>query len=157
ARHLEMPKGWEATTIIGEAATKRRLSRLLGGEETPALLFVASHGVGFPNGDPRQLPHQGALLCQDWPGPLALNPIPQEQYLSGDDIGADSSLQGLIAFCVACFGAGTPRADDFPGQAFFDERASAPHAFLAQLPQRLLGNPSGGALALVGHVERVWN
>jgi Peptidase family C25 len=157
ARNVEMPKGWEATTVIGEAATKKRLSRLLGGEETPALLFVASHGVGFPNGDPRQLPHQGALLCQDWPGPVALNPIPQEQYLSGDDISADSSLQGLIAFCVACFAAGTPRADDFRYQAFFDERASAPNAFLAQLPQRLLGNPSGGALALVGHVERVWN
>lgn len=149
---------WEVdATAVEDAATKERLGRLLGGEQTPALLFTASHGMGFPNGDPRQLQHQGALLCQDWPGPLSWNqPIPEAHYFSADDVGSDAGVLGLIAFCFACFGAGTPRMDDFTRQAFRDPTAIAPHAFLARLPQRLLGHPKGGALAVVGHVERAW-
>jgi len=66
---VEEHPNWDVKTILKEEATKARLGQLLGGSETPSLLFTASHGTGFPNGDPRQLPHQGALICQDWPGP----------------------------------------------------------------------------------------
>ena len=151
-------KDWDVATAVEDAATKTQLGRLLGGEETPTLLFTASHGMGFPNGDPRQLQHQGALLCQDWPGPLQWDqPIPEDHYFSANDVGSEASVLGLIAFCFACFGAGTPHMDDFTRQAFRDPTAIAPHAFLARLPQRLLGHPKGGALAVIGHVERAWS
>ena len=53
---------WRIETWVGDQARKADLARLLGGDSTPALLFTASHGMGFPNGDSRQMPHQGALL-----------------------------------------------------------------------------------------------
>ncbi|MCP4663667.1 MAG: TIR domain-containing protein [bacterium] len=147
---------WDVSAFLKEEATKANLVRLLGGAETPALLFTASHGMEFPNGDSRQLPHQGALLCQDWPGPRAKGPISQDFYFAGDDLASDAGLAGLIAFCFACYGAGTPRHDEFAKQAFKDRAAIAPHAFLAALPTKMLSHPRGGALAVIGHVERAW-
>ncbi len=147
---------WDVQTVIGAEARKDRLSQFLGGSETPAILFTASHGVEFDNGDPRQIAHQGAILCQDWQGPRwSYGRIPESLYFSGDDIGDGARLLGTIAFCFACFGAGTPRDDDFPHQKGF-QAAIAPHAFMARLPQRLLAHPKGGALAVIGHVERAW-
>ena len=149
--------GWEVETVPPSEAKKARLEKLMGGAETPALLFTASHGMGFPIGDSRQLKHQGALLCGDWPGPMNWRKeIPEDFYMAADHVGDDARLQGLLSFHFACYGAGTPRLDDFAHQAFKQPVAIAPHAFVARLPQRLLGHPKGGALAVVGHVERAW-
>lgn len=152
----EQPE-WTVQLRLAEEASKEQLAALIGGEATPGLLFTASHGMGFPTQHPRQLLHQGALLCQDWPGPeVWRGTIPPEFYFSADDISANARLHGLFAFHFACYGAGTPRLDDFAHRALGERLAIAPHAFIAALPRRLLGHPRGGALAVVGHVERAW-
>ncbi len=149
---------WVIRRYEGEAASKAALGRLLGGDATPALLFTASHGAGFSCGDPRQRAHQGALICQDWPGPAQWrDPLPQDFYFAGDDLRADARPHGLIMFNFACYGAGTPMYDDYGQRSASTSRTPiADAAFLAALPRRLLAHPRGGALATIGHVERAW-
>jgi hypothetical protein len=151
---------WQFDAVLRDEAHKARLVRLMEGEEAPAFLFTASHGLEFPKDDlqQRQVPRQGALLCQDWPGPDAAQAeIPQEYYLAGEDVPNDANLLGLIAFFFACYSAGTPRYDEYSKQAFKERRETiAERPFTAALPKAMLSLPRGGALAVVGHVERAW-
>ena len=153
----EAKPDWQFTSFLRNDATHAELTQILGGDQTPALLFTASHGMVFPKGDALQERHQGALLCQDWPGreqwPHA---IPEEFYFAGDHLASDRNLQGMIAFFFACYGGGTPLHDEFSEQAFQERTAIANRPFLAHLPNRMLSHPRGGALAVIGHVERAW-
>ncbi len=147
---------WEVNLFKGDEASKANLARLLGGDQTPALLFTASHGLEFPKSDARQVAQQGALLCADWPGPIDhRGPIKQDWYFAGDDVARDAQLLGLMTFHFACYGAGTPLQDDFTRQAR-QQSNIAERPFIAQLPKKLLGHAKGGALAAIGHVERAW-
>lgn len=152
---------WSVERHIGDderrPATKAALQEVLTSASRPALLFTAGHGVVFPPDDERHPNHQGALLCDDWPGPLQwLQPIPTRHYLSADDVadlGEQATLAGLIGFHFACFGAGTPRRDSF-SRAVGKRPVIAAAPFVARLPQKLLAHPHGGTLAFVGHVDR---
>lgn len=145
-------KSWVIDPRIGEGATKPELSRMLGGDSTPAFLFTASHGIGFSKGHPAQRERQGALLCQEWPGPMAKQAVvPREQYFSAEDLPDAGNLTGTLAFFFACYGLGTPQRDDFAAAGIGEE--IAPASFTARLPQRML---SKGALAVIGHVDKAW-
>lgn len=151
---------WELSAVLGEAAGRAQLASLLGGQDAPAFLYTASHGMALKSGNARQRAHQGALICADWPGPekwAGKGQIPESHYFAGDHLGDDANLLGMIAFFYACFGAGTPLTDEFaqgtPGNT---PGNLAPAPFVAALPSRMLSLPRGGALAVVGHVERTW-
>ena len=165
ADHLVMPlvehvkgraahHGFTVDSHLGSAATRDRLVELL--RDPPALLFTAGHGMGFPCGDAGQRERQGALLCQDWAGPG--NPVAREHYFAGEDLPARSDLRGMIGVFFACYGGGTPTRDEFTRRGLGEAKAKelAPTSLVARLPQRMLGHPGGGALAVVGHVDRAW-
>lgn len=145
---------WRFDRVFDADATKAGLAKCL--QSSPSLLFTASHGMAFPNGHAKQDAHQGALLCQDWQGPLVhRGAIDPSLYFCADDVPDSTDLTGSAVFHFACYGAGTPLYDDFGAAGTRTQIAAGP--FLARLPQRLLGKPDGGALAVIGHVERAWS
>jgi hypothetical protein len=140
--------GWGIETDLAQEATRERLGRLLGGGETPAFLFTAGHGVCYPVGDERQVKGQGALVCSEWSGQ---GPVDPSQSFGGHNLGPD--VGGMITFHFACDSGGTAKFARFtPGPPI--ERAR--NAFVADLPQKLLAHPAGGALAVIGHVGSAW-
>ena len=154
---------WRLDGVTADQATKARLRQLLSGGDPAALVLTASHGGFAECADPLQLKRQGALICQGYDrskiGKASYNPA--KFYLSGENIANRARIPPMITFHFACFGAGTPLFDQFPfrdGPQPPDPDAPrlAPAAFVAYLPQRLLGHPNGGALASIGHVERAW-
>jgi hypothetical protein len=153
---IESPMNWEVQEVLGTDARKERLQRLLGGAETPAFLFAACHGVGFDLEDPRQSESQGALVCQDWPGPDDEEGVNNNQWFSAHDVSEATSLLGLVAFLHASYGLGTPERETLDPEALGRPKRIASHALVSRLPQRLLSLPSGGALAVIGHVDRAW-
>ncbi len=151
----ELAPGRPVTEDVGESATLRRLQHVLEDVAAP-VLFTASHGVGA--GGDRQREIQGALLCQDWPGPLAARrEVTEDQYLTGAHIRSDRPVRPRVVFSFACYGAGTPSISDFSDGPAGPRPTLAAESFVARLPQRLLANPAGGALAFVGHVDRAWS
>jgi hypothetical protein len=148
----------QTRALIGLQAAKAGLSALLDGSAPPpALLFAAGHGLGYPAGDPRQRQRQGALICQDWPGPKqAQGPVREADCFAAADLPAAADLTGLVGFFFACYSAGVPAEDELAPllwPAAPERRRAAPEDFISALPQRLLAQ---GALALVGHVDRAW-
>jgi MoxR-like ATPase len=144
---------WQIEALLAERATKEQIYRLLTGDpaQTPALLFAAGHGMTWPVDHTRQTAHQGAMLCQDWPGPgESLKP---DHYFSAEDLPSKADLGGLVAFFFVSYALGAPQLDDLARRAFHARARIAPQAFTAALPRRLL---SQGALAAIGHVERAW-
>ena len=112
------------------------------GRETPAFLFTASHGMGFPKDHPlRQLPTGRLALPglarsggvgKTHPAGLLLLPATTSPPMA--------RAHGLIAFHFACYGAGTPKLDDFAHQAIETGRNRS-----ACLPGRLPAAAAGAS------------
>lgn len=149
---------YESRYYTPEQSTKEILNSLFcpsKGDAIPTLLFTASHGVGWPLGDEHQIPAQGALLCQDFPG-IGFGPVKPEHYFSAADLTSDATVFGMVSFHFACYGVGTPKTDRFLHKQGVLPPQIAPDSFFSALPQSLLGHPNGSALGVIGHVERAW-
>lgn len=149
--------GYKRKLITSADSKKEALLNLFhrkAGVPAPSLLFTASHGIGWPNGDARQAQAQGALLCQDYFG-LSAGALKPEHYLAADDLGKDANVFGMVCFHFACYGGGTPSENRFKLQG--ETPVGVPDKpFFSRLPQALLKHGNGGALGVFGHVERAW-
>jgi hypothetical protein len=142
-------------SLIGDGATKDALGNVFTGaipNGAPSLLFTGTHGVAFRPDDPRQLTSQGAPICQDWSG---AGPVGEDQFFSASDLPSNAKVHGMIHVLFACYGAGYPQFDNFD-RLNASPKQIAPKPSLGRLPQALLAHPDGGALAVLGHVERAW-
>ncbi len=148
--------GFTTHELWGERATKANLQAVLHGQHAPppAVVFAACQGLGWPTGHPEQVASQGALVCQDWP---AYGWISPDHCFGAADVGEDAKVHGTIAFLHTAYSAGTPRHDSFRRETREPPAANAPEPFMASLPRRLLAHPLGGALAVIGLVDRAWH
>ena len=145
---------WTHRGLIGKTATKERLSDVFGGQNGALAICAVCHGMQFSMGASLQESHNGALLCQDWPG--RGTPINPDYYYSADDVSDTARLIGKIACVVATNSAGTPTADEFSFAPDGTQRPIANRPFISALAKRLLSHPNGSALAVIGHVDRNW-
>jgi len=151
------PRGWQVETYEHEQATKGRLTGLLGGPETPAILLCACHGLLYRDGDEHQRARQGALLCQEWAGPRRPSEVTKDCFLAAEDLCLEPELaRGVVAFFFSCFGAATSMWDESDHRPVKGLRPRASVPFLASLPSRLLSHPNGGALAVIAHVDQAF-
>lgn len=150
--------GWQTQKLVAQDAFREQLTRVFSpaaGSKPPAFLFTASHGMVWPlNKADEQREKQGALLCQDWPGFGKMAP---EHYFAASDLPEYAQLAGMITFHFACYSAGTPMDDRFMHKPRAKPPKIAVAPFIAALPKALLSHQNGGALAVIGHVERAWD
>lgn len=146
--------------FISGAAARRDtlLDALTRPHDQPALIFTATHGLGFAKEQAKlQQTRQGALLCSEWTEPADETPaavIPDSAFLGGEHITSAHACDGLIVFAFGCYTAGTPRLDDFSHLKDQAPETLAAQPLVSYLPQRLLAQ---GALAFIGHVDQVWD
>jgi hypothetical protein len=150
--HIQMQTAAEATTT--------HFAALLGEKPRPDLLIAAAHSVAFPSGHSEQHDHQGALISQEWNGPLQwIVPIAASEFFSGTTLAQNdqATIHGMIALLLGSFTLATPATERFPIEHIVGYADLAPTPFIANLPRQMLTHARGGALAVVGHNERAWS
>lgn len=138
-------------TLEGPQATRQALADLL--REAPELVFTAGHAACFRKDHLKQRRRQGAIVCAEWPGS---GPTREGQFFAAEDLPPKADLRGRIFFHFGCYTAGTPRLDAFDEMRPEARTELTSTPFVAALPNALLAHPGGGALAVIGHVDRAW-
>ena len=140
---------WLMTMWRGDGATKTALAEMLGGGEPPAILVAATHSLVAHRDDaPLQALH-GALVCQKWAGPGANVPLDPSVVFSAADVTEQVHVPGMIAVLWGSFTAGRNDIVGRPDGPVGDRNA------VSSLVQHLLGAAPGGALAVLGFVDRM--
>jgi hypothetical protein len=137
--------GFDTHIWSGSRATRASLLSTLSGPQPPALLFTASHGIGYSAAHPDQRARQGALVASEWaPGQP---PLP-ERLVAAQDLSTDGAAHILVHFAFASYSAGTTGASPRHDLRISGEAQPDSPPFVAELPRRLLAL---GALAFIGH------
>lgn len=145
-------KSWVIQTALKDKATKKRLLGYLGGSNSPDLLFTACHGLIYDGDSPELQDEQGALLCHGHHG----RPDAWRYAVGASAVNGHVNLPGRVTFHFGCFSAGVPIWDGYERDEHGSPRLYTPEPFTTGLSRRLLGKASGGALAVIGHVDRAW-
>jgi hypothetical protein len=166
ARARKDPAMRDVVLAIPHRARESPPGALVSAADTarPAILLSVSHGQGAPpegwGSAARQRAEQGALV------------LGKNELLDADTMRSRRFMPGGMWFCLACFGAGTPRRSTFQAwlSSLVDQgRPEAvlapllanlpgpddPRPFIAAMPQAALANPHG-PLAMIGHVDLAW-
>jgi hypothetical protein len=138
---------WQRGLFIGEEATKQNL--LAAMEHGSALLVAAGHAALLAEEDPKYAALHGALLCEEWPGPSSREPVSPWALFAADDVPARPQLRGGMALLWASCSAGV-----WPGWEA-ERSTTRPGGRVAALPQRLLSQSGGSALAVAGFLDRI--
>jgi hypothetical protein len=147
AEHIKNKYGLSIRSIMGEDATKANLLKSLS-ENTPALVYTCSHGLGAQEESFEiQKRFNGAICCEQTGTQSVL-----EWLLAADDIPfQEPFLEGAVFFQFACFGYGTNRESDYM-HWLGNTELNTKEDFVAALPKRLLAHPRG-PIAFIGHLD----
>lgn len=146
--------GYASTLISATDATKDRLLSIFrpASGQPPSLLFVTTHGLQWSDSNPEQRSSQGALICQDYPG-TGVGGLKPEHYFAAQDLPPEAQVFGMTCFLFASYSVGFPDREILPDNT---EEVMTAKPFFAALPQALLSHNRGGALGVIGLINRGW-
>ena len=153
----EAMPNWSIDWDRGNDAQKKRMIDLVNAPASPALLFFAGHGVLFPESHPNQKNLQGSLLCQEWVRFTENKTNSRETYYSAQDLVDTGNVLGKMVFLLSSNALGSPQSGWNLESGEKQSRRISDKPFVATLPQRLLAHPRGGALAVIGPNDLIWN
>lgn len=135
------------TLLLEDDATREALlGQFNNPRASPRVVVAAAHGVAIKKEGPLQERMQGALISQTWQG--AKGSV--SHAVASVDIDLEIGCRNLIAILAACYSAGCP---EFDTASIDSATRICASPFVSLLPARLL---QAGALAVVGHVDRIW-